>query len=114
MKSRLQEKYRKETVPALMKHFGWKNMMAVPKLKKITVNIGLGEASQNGKLLDTAPVELGQITGQKAIITRAKKSIANLKIRKGMPIGRAVTLGDYHMDDFLDSLCTQRLPPMCD
>src|SRR5579863_1754696 len=91
MKSRLQEKYRKETVPALMKHFGWKNMMAVPKLKKVTVNIGLGEASQNVKLLDTAAQELGQITGQKAIITRAKKSIANFKIRKGMPIGCAVT-----------------------
>ena len=83
MKSRLQEKYRSETVPALMKHFGWKNMMAVPKLKKVTVNIGLGEASQNAKLLDTAAVELGQITGQKPIITRAKKSIANFKIRKG-------------------------------
>src|SRR5437762_8998830 len=83
MKSRLQEKYRTETVPALMKRFGWKNMMAVPKLKKITVNIGLGEASQNAKLLDTAAVELGQITGQKAVITRAKKSIANFKIRKG-------------------------------
>jgi len=92
MKSRLQEKYRSETVPALMKHFGWKNMMAVPKLKKVTVNIGLGEASQNAKLLDTAAVELGQITGQKPIITRAKKSIANFKIRKGMPIGCAVTL----------------------
>src|SRR5438094_51412 len=81
MKSRLQEKYRSETVPALMKRFGWKNMMAVPKLKKITVNIGLGEASQNAKLLDTAAVELGQITGQKAVITRAKKSIANFKMR---------------------------------
>src|SRR5438876_926423 len=76
MKSRLQEKYRSETVPALMKRFGWKNMMAVPKLQKITVNIGLGEASQNAKLLDTAAVELGQITGQKAVITRAKKSSA--------------------------------------
>jgi len=73
MKSRLQERYRKETVPALMKRFGWKNIMAVPKLQKITVNIGLGEASQNVKLLDTAAVELGQITGQRAIITRAKK-----------------------------------------
>ena len=92
MKSRLQEKYRKETVPALMKRFGWKNMMAVPKLQKVTVNIGLGEASQNVKLLDTAAQELGQITGQKAIITRAKKSIAKFKIRKGMPIGCAVTL----------------------
>src|SRR5262249_61980273 len=92
MKSRLHERYKKEAVPALMKRFGWKNIMAVPKLSKITVNIGLGEASQNAKLLDTAAVELGQITGQKAVITRAKKSNANFKIRKGMPIGCAVTL----------------------
>src|SRR5258707_12365470 len=93
MKSRLQEKYRNETVPTLMKHFGWKNVMAVPKLKKVTVNIGLGEASQNVKLLDTAAQEPGQITGQKAIITRAKKSIASFNIRKGMPTTSAVTLG---------------------
>ena len=104
MKSRLQEKYRGETVPALMKRFGWKNRMAVPKLEKITVNIGLGEASQNVKLLDTAAQELGQITGQKAIITRAKKSIANFKIRKGMPIGCAVTLRGDRMYEFLDRL----------
>ena len=76
MKSRLQEKYRSETVPALMKRFGWDNIMAVPKLQKVTLNIGLGEASQNAKLLDTAAVELGQISGQKPVITRAKKSIA--------------------------------------
>src|SRR6266852_307779 len=114
MKSRLQEKYRSETVPALMKRFGWKNMMAVPKLKKITVNIGLGEASQNAKLLDTAAVELGQITGQKAIITRAKKSIANFKIRKGMPIGCAVTLRGDHMYEFLDRLCNVVLPRVRD
>ena len=114
MKSRLQEKYRSETVPALMKRFGWKNMMAVPKLKKITVNIGLGEASQNAKLLDTAAVELGQITGQKAVITRAKKSIANFKIRKGMPIGCAVTLRGEHMYEFLDRLCNVVLPRVRD
>jgi large subunit ribosomal protein L5 len=77
----MQEKYRNETTPALMKRFGLKNVMAVPKVSKITVNIGLGEASQNVKLLDTAAQELGQITGQKPIITRAKKSIANFKIR---------------------------------
>src|SRR5437763_578066 len=114
MKSRLQEKYRSETVPALMKRFGWKNMMAVPKLKKITVNIGLGEASQNAKLLDTAAVELGQITGQKAVITRAKKSIANFKIRKGMPIGCAVTLRGDLMYEFLDRLCNVVLPRVRD
>src|SRR3979490_3527826 len=105
MKSRMHEKYRKETVPALMKRFGWKNMMAVPRVQKITVNIGLGEASQNAKLLDTAAQELGQITGQKAVITRAKKSIANFKIRKGMPIGCAVTLRGDLMYEFLDRLC---------
>src|SRR5207245_2496314 len=110
MKSRLQEKYRSETVPTLMKRFGWKNVMAVPKLQKITVNIGLGEASQNVKLLDTAAQELGQITGQKAVITRAKKSIANFKIRRGMPIGCAVTLRGDHMYEFLDRLCNVGLP----
>ena len=79
MTSRMQERYRKEAVPALMKRFGWKNPMAVPKLQKITLNIGLGEASQNVKLLDTAAVELGQISGQRAMQTRAKKSIANFR-----------------------------------
>ena len=114
MKTRLHEKYSKETVPALMKRFGWKNIMAVPKLQKITVNIGLGEASQNAKLLDTAAVELGQITGQKAIITRAKKSIANFKIRKGMAIGCAVTLRGEKMYEFLDRLCNVVLPRVRD
>jgi large subunit ribosomal protein L5 len=114
MKSRLQEKYRSETVPALMKHFGWKNMMAVPKLQKVTVNIGLGEASQNVKLLDTAAQELGQITGQKAIITRAKKSIANFKIRKGMPIGCMVTMRGERMYEFLDRFTNIVLPRVRD
>src|SRR6201997_5417654 len=114
MKSRLQEKYRSETVPALMKRFGWKNMMAVPKLKKITVNIRLGEASQNVKLLDTAAVELGQIAGQKPVITRAKKSIANFKIRKGMPIGCMVTLRGERMYEFLDRLSAIVFPRVRD
>jgi large subunit ribosomal protein L5 len=114
MKSRLHEKYSKETVPALLKRFGWKNVMAVPKLQKITVNIGLGEASQNIKLLDTAAQELAQITGQKAIITRAKKSIANFKIRRGMPIGCAVTLRGEKMYEFLDRLCNVVLPRVRD
>src|ERR1700675_1409965 len=114
MKSRLQEKYRTETVPALMKRFGWQNMMAVPKLQKITVNIGLGEASQNAKLLDTAAVELGQMTGQKAIITRDKKSSVNFKIRKGMPIGCAVTLRGEKMYEFLVRLCNVVLPRVRD
>jgi len=114
MMSRMHEKYRKETVPALMKRFGWKNMMAVPKIQKITLNIGLGEASQNAKLLDTAAVELGQITGQKPVITKAKKSIANFKIRKGMPIGCAVTLRGEKMYEFLDRLCNVVLPRVRD
>ena len=114
MKSRLQEKYRNETVPALMKHFGWKNVMAVPKLQKVTLNIGLGEASQTAKLLDTAAVELGQISGQKPVITRAKKSIANFKIRKGMPIGCAVTLRGDKMYEFIDRLCNVVLPRVRD
>ncbi len=92
MMSRMHERYRKEVVPALMKRFARTNPMAVPKVSKVVVNIGLGEASQNIKLLDVAAVELGQITGQRAVITRAKKSIANFKIRRGMPIGCCVTL----------------------
>src|SRR6201995_895004 len=114
MKSRLHEAYAKQTIPALMKRFNWKNQMAVPKLQKITVNIGLGEASQNAKLLDTAAQELGQITGQKAMITKAKKSIANFKIRKGMPIGCAVTLRGDRMYEFLDRLCNVVLPRVRD
>src|SRR5215468_7626082 len=114
MKSRLQEKYRKETTPALMKRFGWKNIMAVPRVSKVTVNIGLGEASQNVKLLDTAAAELGQITGQKAVITRAKKSIANFKIRKGMPIGCMVTLRGERMYEFLDRLTVIVFPRVRD
>ncbi len=114
MISRLQDRYRKEAVPALMKRFGRENPMAVPKLQKITLNIGLGEASQNAKLVDTSAAELGQITGQKAIVTRAKKSIANFKIRKGMPIGCAVTLRGSRMYEFLDRLCNVVLPRVRD
>ncbi|HYA96536.1 MAG TPA: 50S ribosomal protein L5 [Methylomirabilota bacterium] len=112
--SRMQERYRKEAVPALMKRFGQSNPMAVPRLAKITLNIGLGEASQNVKIVDTAAVELGQITGQKAVVTRAKKSIANFKIRKGMPIGCAVTLRGDRMYEFLDRLCNVVLPRVRD
>jgi large subunit ribosomal protein L5 len=114
MMSRLHKRYRKEGVPALMKRFGWKNPMAVPKLGKITVNIGLGEASQNVKLLDVAAAELAQITGQKAVITRAKKSIANFKIRRRMPIGCCVTLRGERMFEFLDRLCNVVLPRVRD
>ncbi|HXW54627.1 MAG TPA: 50S ribosomal protein L5 [Candidatus Cybelea sp.] len=114
MTSRLHEKYRKEAMPALAKRFGYKNAMAVPRVSKVTVNIGLGEASQNVKLLDTAAQELGQITGQKPVITRAKKSIANFKIRKGMPIGCMATLRGERMYEFLDRLASVVLPRVRD
>ncbi len=114
MISRMHERYRKDVVPSLVKRFGYKNAMAVPKLSKVVVNIGLGEASQNVKLLDVAAVELGQITGQKPVITRAKKSIANFKIRKGMPIGCCVTLRGEHMYEFMDRLCNVVLPRVRD
>jgi len=114
MISRLNERYRTDVVPALMKRFNFKNPMAVPKVSKVVVNIGLGEASQNVKLLDVAALELGQITGQRAVITRAKKSIANFKIRRGMPIGCCVTLRGERMYEFLDRLCNVVLPRVRD
>jgi large subunit ribosomal protein L5 len=114
MASRLHEKYRKETIPALAKRFGYKNTMAVPRVSKVTLNIGLGEAMQNVKLLDTAAAELGLIAGQKPVITRAKKSIANFKIRKGMPIGCMVTLRGERMYEFLDRLTAVVLPRVRD
>jgi large subunit ribosomal protein L5 len=110
----MRERYRTEIVPSLMKRLNVTNPMAIPKLKKIVVNIGLGEASQNSKLLDVAVVELGQIAGQKAVLTRAKKSIANFKIRKGMPIGCCVTLRGDRMYEFLDRLCNVVLPRVRD
>ena len=114
MISRLHERYRNEVIPALMKRFAYKNPMAVPKLSKVVVNIGLGEASQNIKLLDVAAQELAQVTGQKPIITRAKKSIANFKIRKGMPIGCCATLRGERMYEFMDRLCNVVLPRVRD
>ena len=114
MASRLHDKYRNEVMPGLTKRFGYKNSMAVPRVKKVTLNIGLGEASQNVKLLDTAAVELGQIAGQKPVITRAKKSIANFKIRKGMAIGCMVTLRGERMYEFLDRLAAIVLPRVRD
>jgi large subunit ribosomal protein L5 len=114
MSSCLHEKFRNDAMPALTKRFGYTNAMAVPRVKKVTINIGLGEASQNVKLLDTAAVELGQIAGQKPVITRAKKSIANFKIRKGMPIGCMVTLRGERMYEFLDRLASIVLPRVRD
>src|SRR5215472_12683462 len=101
---RLREKFHKEVAPALMKEFELKNPMAVPRLHKIVVNMGLGEATQNAKVLDPAVNELGQIAGQKPVITRAKKSIAAFKVRAGMPIGAMVTLRGDRMYEFFDRL----------
>ena len=114
MISRMSQRYRTDVVPALMKRFELKNPMAVPKVAKVVVNIGMGEASQNVKLLDVAALELGQITGQRAVVTRAKKSIANFKIRRGMPIGCCVTLRGERMYEFLDRLCNVVLPRVRD
>jgi large subunit ribosomal protein L5 len=112
--SRLHDRYRKEVIPALTKRFGYTNTMAVPRVAKVTLNIGLGEASQNVKLVDTAATELGQISGQKPVITRAKKSIANFKLRKGMPIGCMVTLRGEQMYEFLDRITSVVLPRVRD
>ena len=112
--SRLREHYKSEIVPALIKHFKYENVMAVPRLEKIVVNMGLGEAIQNSKILDTAVVELATITGQRPIITRAKKSIANFKLREKMPIGAAVTLRGERMYEFVDRLISLALPRVRD
>ena len=112
--NRLRDRYEKEIVPALRKEFGYTNVMAVPRLKKIVVNMGLGEATQNAKLADVGADELGRITGQKPVITRAKKSIAQFKVRKGMPIGTMVTLRGERMWEFLDRLISVALPRVRD
>jgi large subunit ribosomal protein L5 len=112
--SRLRVRYSKEIVPALMKHFNYTNVMAVPKLEKIVINMGLGEAVANAKVLDVAAGELGQIAGQRPVITRAKKSIANFKLRQNMPIGAAVTLRGERMFEFLDRLTNVVLPRVRD
>jgi large subunit ribosomal protein L5 len=112
--SRLRERYEKEAVPGLRKEFGYDNVMAIPKITKIVVNMGLGEATQNAKIVDTGADELGRITGQKPVITRAKKSIAQFKVRKGMPIGTMVTLRGERMWEFLDRLISVALPRVRD
>ncbi len=112
--SRLRERYEKEVAPALRKEFGYTNVMAVPKIEKIVVNMGLGEATQNAKIADTGADELARITGQKPVVTRAKKSIAQFKLRKGMPIGTMVTLRGERMWDFLDRLIAVALPRVRD
>ena len=112
--SRLKQRYTKEIAPAMGKEYGYKNVMAIPKLEKIVINIGLGEAIRNSKLLDNAADELGQIAGQRPVITRAKKSIASFKLRKGMPIGCSVTLRGERMFEFLDRLVNTALPRVRD
>jgi large subunit ribosomal protein L5 len=112
--SRLRVRYSKEVMPALMKHFSYTNIMAVPKLEKIVINMGLGEAIANAKIMDVAVDELGRISGQRAVVTRAKKSIANFKLRQNMPIGAAVTLRGDRMYEFLDRLVNVVLPRVRD
>jgi large subunit ribosomal protein L5 len=111
---RLRDKYRAEVVPALQKEFGYKNIMAVPKVKKVVVNMGLGEATSNAKVVDTGAEELGKITGQKAAVRKAKKSIAQFKVRQGMPIGAMVTLRGDRIYEFLDRLMNIALPRVRD
>jgi large subunit ribosomal protein L5 len=112
--ARLKLVYKDRVVPALVKEFGYKNVMAVPKIEKVAVNIGLGEATQNAKLMDGAVNELGQIAGQKPVITKAKKSIAAFKLREGMSIGTMVTLRGDRMYEFLDRLMNVALPRVRD
>jgi len=112
--ARLREEYDKTVVPALTKEFGYKNANAVPKIEKISVNVGMGEATQNSKLIDSAMNELTQIAGQKPVITKARKSIAAFKLREGMPIGCAVTLRGDRMYEFLDRLVNVALPRVRD
>jgi large subunit ribosomal protein L5 len=104
MKARLKEHYAKNVIPSLVKEFGYKNVMAVPKLDKISLNIGLGDATQNPKLLDPAVNEMGQIAGQRPVVTKARKSIAAFKLREGMSIGCTVTLRGDRMYEFFDRL----------
>ena len=112
--SRLKERYQKDVVGALRKEFGYTNVMAVPKIEKVVVNMGLGEATGNAKIVDTGADELTRITGQKAVVTRSKKSIAQFKVRQGQPIGTMVTLRGARMWEFLDRLISIALPRVRD
>jgi len=112
--AKLKDLYQEKVMPALMKRFGYQNRMEVPRLEKIVINMGLGEAIQNIKILDSAVQELSQITGQKPIITKAKKSIAQFKLRAGMPIGCMVTLRKEKMDEFFSRLVNVALPRVRD
>lgn len=114
MDSRLNTLYKEEVLPALMKEFGYKNVMQAPKLEKIVINIGLGEAKDNVKLLESAVEELRTITGQQPVIAKAKKSVSNFKLREGQPIGVKVTLRGRLMNDFFDKLVNISLPRVRD
>ncbi|OZM55913.1 50S ribosomal protein L5 [Lottiidibacillus patelloidae] len=112
--NRLKEKYQKEIVPSLMEKFNYKSVMEVPKIEKIVINMGIGDAVSNPKVLDTAVEELAEITGQKPLVTRAKKSIAGFRLREGMPIGAKVTLRAERMYEFADKLVSISLPRVRD
>ena len=112
--SRLRERYTNDVVPALKKEFGYTNVMAIPKIEKVVVNMGLGEATSNAKIVDVGADELARISGQKPVTRRAKKSIAAFKVRKGMPIGTMVTLRGERMWEFLDRLMSIALPRVRD
>jgi large subunit ribosomal protein L5 len=112
--SRLRDKYQQEVVPALKKEFGYTNVMAVPRIQKVVVNMGLGEATANAKLIDVGADELARITGQKPVTRRSKKSVAQFKVRKGQPIATMVTLRGERMWEFLDRLVTIALPRVRD
>ena len=112
--ARLKEKYTAEVAPALMKQFGYKSVMQIPKIDKVVVNVGCGEARENSKVLENVVGDLSQITGQKPVITRARKSIANFKLREDMPIGAKVTLRGDKMWEFLDRLFNVALPRVRD
>ena len=114
MASRLQEKYMKEVAPALMEKFGYKNVMEIPKLNKIVINMGIGDARENPKGLEKGVEELEMISGQKPVITKARKSVANFKLREGMPIGTKVTLRADKMFYFMDKLVSVSLPRVRD
>ena len=114
MSARLRDKYTKDVIPALKKEFGYKNVMAVPKIQKVVVNMGLGEATSNAKLVDVGADELARITGQKPVTRRSKKSIAAFKVRKGQPVGTMVTLRGERMWEFLDRLMSIALPRVRD
>ncbi len=112
--ARLKTKYESDVVPAMMKEFGYKNSMQVPRLEKITLNVGVGEATQNAKAIDSTVAEVTAIAGQKPVVTKSKKAIANFKLREGVPIGCMVTLRRAHMYEFLDRLIHVALPRVRD